>query len=71
MQNDKLTVNVLGRLTSISGKKHQKQEVYSTFGGSVMCTIEATHCKEPPKILIHSKVGYKKNENRQHSSKTR
>lgn len=41
---------VLGRLIPDSGKIHQKQEVYATVGGC--CTLEATTCKDPPKVMI-------------------
>lgn len=45
-------VEVLGRLIPDSGKIHQNQEVYNTFGGRSMCTLKAVHYKDPPKILI-------------------
>lgn len=31
-------------------KIHQNQEVYSIDG--IMCTLKATHYKDPPKVLI-------------------
>lgn len=34
MQQEIRIVNVLGRLIPESGKIHQNQEVYSTFGGA-------------------------------------
>lgn len=45
-------VEVLGRLIPDSRKIHQNQEVYNTFGGRLMCTLKATHYKDPPKILV-------------------
>ena len=42
---------ILGRITPINNDKiHQNQEVYSNRG--IMCTLKATHYKEPPKIMI-------------------
>jgi len=51
MQQEIRIVNVLGRLIPESGKIHQNQEVYLTFGGSIMCTVKATHYKDPPKVM--------------------
>lgn len=34
MQQEIKLVNVLGRLIPDSGKIHQNQEIYSTFGGA-------------------------------------
>ena len=45
-------VEVLGRLIPNSGKIHQNQEVYNALGERSMCTIKATHYKDPPKILV-------------------
>lgn len=45
-------VEVLGRLIPDSGKIHQNQEIYNTFGGRSICTLKAVHYKDPPKILI-------------------
>lgn len=45
-------VKVLGRLIPCSGKVHQNQEVYMSAGGSLMCTLKATHYKDPPKVLV-------------------
>ena len=45
-------VTVLGRLIPCSGKMHQNQEVYMSAGGCLMCTLKATHYKDPPKILV-------------------
>lgn len=42
---------ILGILLPMSCDKiHQNQEVYSVDG--VMCTLKATHYKDPPKVLI-------------------
>lgn len=49
MQESK--VETLGRLIPDSGKIHQNQEVYNSIGGNLICTIKATHYKDPPKIL--------------------
>ena len=47
-QND---VIYLGRLLAMTTDKiHQNQEVYSVDG--IMCTLKATHYKDPPKVLI-------------------
>jgi len=62
MQQEIRIVNVLGRLIPKSGKIHQNQEVYSTFGGSIMCTVKATHYKDPPKVMICSDVVNKNEE---------
>ena len=35
-----------------SGKIHQNQEVYMSDNECLMCTLKATHYKDPPKILI-------------------
>lgn len=53
-------VEVLGRLIPDSGKIHQNQEVYNSFGGRAMCTLKAVHYKDPPKVLVG--YGTKKNE---------
>lgn len=55
-------VEVLGRLIPNSGKIHQNQEVYNTFGGRSMCTIKAVHYKDPPKILVHLDMNEVNNE---------
>lgn len=49
------TVNICGRIIPDSGKIHQNQEVYMSNDGSLMCTLKATHYKDPPKILIEVK----------------
>ena len=42
---------VLGRVLCMTNDKiHQNQEVYSIDG--IMCTLKATHYKDPPKVLI-------------------
>ena len=42
---------VIGRLLPlINNSVHQNQEVYSVDG--IMCTLKATHYKDPPKVLI-------------------
>ena len=41
---------VLGRLIPDSGKIHQNQEVYATWG--VCCTLKAALYKDPPKVMI-------------------
>lgn len=40
---------VLGRLIPDSGKIHQNQEVYATWGG--IYTLKASSYKDPPKIM--------------------
>lgn len=42
---------VFGRVLPLTSDKiHQNQEVYSE--GGVICTIKATHYKDPPKVLV-------------------
>ncbi len=61
-------VDVVGRLIPNSGKVHQNQEVYNSFG--IICTLKATHYKDPPKILnmvsikndYKTKRGYRSNQ---------
>lgn len=42
---------VLGRVLPMNSEKvHQNQEVYS--GKGIICTLKATHYKDPPKVLV-------------------
>ena len=45
--NDTICLGLL--LPETTDKVHQNQEIYSTDG--ILCTLKATHYKDPPKIL--------------------
>lgn len=45
--NDMICLGIL--LPETTDKVHQNQEIYSTDG--ILCTLKATHYKDPPKIL--------------------
>lgn len=49
---------VLGRLIPDSGKIHQNQEVYDVYGGCTICTLKASHYKDPPKIMEDKDMKY-------------